>query len=141
MAATDAFVVPSIYEPFGMVALEAAAAGAPLAVSATGGLAEIVQPGVTGVTFPAKNSGALADAVSGLLADEPAAKRMAAEAKQMVSDRYCWSSIAGKTAAAYRTTIADAPENRAQSRARLAVGHPTIVVPEGNLLSLDDVML
>lgn len=42
MAASDCFAVPSIYEPFGMVALEGAAAGAPLAVAATGGLAEIV---------------------------------------------------------------------------------------------------
>ena len=60
MAATDALVVPSIYEPFGMVALEAASAGAPLAVAATGGLAEIVEPGETGVTFPAKSPEALA---------------------------------------------------------------------------------
>src|SRR5258705_13130597 len=59
MAATDALVVPSIYEPFGMVALEGASAGAPLAVAATGGLAEIVEPGVTGVTFPAKSPEAL----------------------------------------------------------------------------------
>jgi glycogen(starch) synthase len=44
LAATDTVVVPSIYEPFGMIALEAAAAGAPLAVSATGGLREIVEP-------------------------------------------------------------------------------------------------
>ncbi len=141
MAATDAFVVPSIYEPFGMVALEAAAAGAPLAVAATGGLAEIVEPGVTGVTFPAKNTGALADAVSGLLADEPAAQRMAAEAKQMVHERYAWPSIAASTAAAYRATIADAPENKAQVRARRAADRPTIIVPEGNLLSLDDVLM
>jgi glycogen(starch) synthase len=56
-------VVPSIYEPFGMVALEAASAGAPLAVAATGGLAEIVEPGVTGVTFPARNPEGLAAAV------------------------------------------------------------------------------
>jgi glycogen(starch) synthase len=141
MAATDAFVVPSIYEPFGMVALEAAAAGAPLAVSATGGLAEIVQPGVNGVTFPAKDTPALADAVSGLLSDDAAARRMAAEAKQMVHQRYAWPSIAATTAAAYRATIADAPENRAQARAKLAAGRPTIVVPGGNLLSLDDVAM
>lgn len=140
MAATDAFVVPSIYEPFGMVALEAAAAGAPLAVSATGGLAEIVQPGVTGVTFPARDTPALADAVSGLLADARAARRMAAEAKQMVHERYAWPSIAASTAAAYRATIADAPPNRAEARAKLAVRRPTIVVPEGNLLSLDGVV-
>jgi glycogen synthase len=137
MAATDAFVVPSIYEPFGMVALEAAAAGAPLAVSATGGLAEIVQPGVTGVTFPAKDSPALADAVSGLLADAASARRMAARAKRMVRERYAWPTIASRTVGTYRSTIAGAPENRAQARAKLAAGRPAIVVPDGNLLSLD----
>src|SRR5205823_7351336 len=76
-AASDTVVVPSIYEPFGMVALEAAAAGAPLAVAATGGLAEIIEPGITGMTFPAHDPGALADAVSTLLADNPTARRMA----------------------------------------------------------------
>ena len=81
--------------------------------------------------------GPLADAVSGLLSDASAAQRMAAEAKQMVRQRYAWPSIAASTAAAYRATIADAPENRAQARARLAAGRPAIVVPDGNLLSLD----
>jgi glycogen(starch) synthase len=141
MAATDAFVVPSIYEPFGMVALEAAAAGAPLAVSATGGLAEIVQPGVTGVTFPAKDSPALADAVSELLSNSSAAQQMAARAKRMVHERYAWPTIATRTAETYRSVIADAPENRAQARARLAAERPAIVVPEGNLLSLGDLMM
>ena len=136
-AASDTVVVPSIYEPFGMVALEAAAAGAPLAVSATGGLAEIVEPGVTGMTFPAKDPSALADAVSGLLADAHAAKRMANQARTMVRTRYGWSSIAAKTAETYRATIANTPENRAQARARLATTRPAIVVPEGNLLALD----
>jgi len=65
LAATDATVVPSLYEPFGMVALEAAAAGAPLAVAATGGLAEIVEPGVTGVTFPHSDPEALAGRSTG----------------------------------------------------------------------------
>jgi glycogen synthase len=137
LAATDAMVVPSIYEPFGMVALEAAAAGAPLAVAATGGLAEIVEPGVTGVTFPAKNPDALADAVSTLLSDEPAARRMADQARAMVQTRYGWCAIAHATADSYRSTVAAAPENRAQARARLVTGRPTIVVPEGNLLTLD----
>jgi glycogen(starch) synthase len=134
--ASDAVVVPSIYEPFGMVALEAAAAGAPLAVAHTGGLAEIVEPGTTGVTFPAKNPQALANAVSGLLSDETAARRMAKQARVMVESRYGWSSIATKTAAAYADTIANTPENRAQARAKLAAQRP-IVVPEGNLLALD----
>jgi glycogen(starch) synthase len=134
-AATDAVVVPSIYEPFGMVALEAAAAGAPLAVSHTGGLAEIVKPGVTGVTFPAKDPAALASAVSGLLADEASARAMARRARAMVARRYGWASIAAQTAAVYRRTVATTPASRAEARARLATGRPTIVVPEGNLLA------
>ncbi|GAA5183184.1 glycosyltransferase family 4 protein [Rugosimonospora acidiphila] len=134
-AASDAVVVPSIYEPFGMVALEAAAAGAPLAVSSTGGLAEIVQSGVTGVTFPAKDPGALAAAVAALLADAPAARRMADQARAMVLARYGWTAIAQRTAAAYADVVANTPEN--QARAKLAAGRPRIVVPEGNLLAVD----
>ncbi|NUT36345.1 MAG: glycosyltransferase family 4 protein [Hamadaea sp.] len=102
LGATDATVVPSLYEPFGMVALEAAAAGAPLAVAATGGLAEIVQPGVNGVTFPHSDPDALASAVGGLLADRSGARRMVAHGRRMLRERYAWHSIAARTAAAYR---------------------------------------
>jgi glycogen(starch) synthase len=109
LGATDATVVPSLYEPFGMVALEAAAAGAPLAVAATGGLAEIVEPGVTGVTFPHSDPHALADAVDVLLADEVSARRMAREARAMVAERYSWAAIAARTAAAYAQVGQAAP--------------------------------
>jgi glycogen synthase len=130
-AATDATVVPSLYEPFGMVALEAAAAGAPLAVAATGGLAEIVEQGVTGVTFPHSDPDALAGAVSTLLSDQVFAKRVAREARCMVTERYAWSAIAARTAKAYAaaTREAPAPEDRQPEN------RPTIVVPEGNLLA------
>jgi glycogen(starch) synthase len=125
-AATNATVVPSLYEPFGMVALEAAAAGAPLAVAATGGLAEIVEPGVTGVTFPHSDPDALADAVDTLLGDVAFAKRVARRARSMVTQRYGWSAIAAQTAAAYAAA------------GRGATGGPPRparpVVPEGNLL-------
>ena len=117
--------------------LEAAAAGAPLAVSATGGLAEIVHPGVTGMTFPAKDPEALAEAVGALLCDQAGARRMARRALAMVESRYGWASIAEQTADAYRATVAGAPENRAQARARVAAQRQPIVVPEGNLLALD----
>jgi len=135
-AASDAVVVPSIYEPFGMVALEAAAAGAPLAVSSTGGLAEIVQQGITGVTFPAKDPDALAAAVSTLLTEPVSARRMARQARAMVRTRYGWTAIAQRTVAAYTEAVAAAPANRAEARARQAAG-PAIVVPDGNLLALD----
>jgi glycogen(starch) synthase len=138
MAATDAMVVPSRYEPFGVVALEGASAGAPLAVATTGGLAEIVEPGVTGVTFPANCPDALADAVSTLLADEAFAHRVAAQARTMVAQRYGWDSVASRTAAVYSAARRDAPE-LAKQQAVAAMGHasPTIEVPDGNLLALE----
>ncbi len=135
-AASDTVVVPSIYEPFGMVALEAAAAGAPLAVAATGGLAEIVEPGSTGLTFPTQDPDALAETVDALLRDHQSARDMARQARTMVQTRYDWASITSRTAAAYRATIASEPETRAEARARLVTNRPPIVVPEGNLLAV-----
>ncbi len=85
MAASDCFAVPSIYEPFGMVALEGAAAGAPLAVAETGGLAEIVEPGVTGMTFRPHDPDSLADAVHALLSDTDRARTLARRARTMVA--------------------------------------------------------
>lgn len=135
LAATNATVVPSLYEPFGMVALEAAAAGAPLAVADTGGLAEIVEPGVTGVTFPHSDPAALAGAVGSLLADTDRARSLAKQALTMVGERYAWQSISDRTAAAYRAAIADAPVKQAERIAARALGErPQIVIGEGNLL-------
>ena len=132
LAATDATVVPSLYEPFGMVALEAAAAGAPLAVAATGGLAEIVEPGVTGVTFPHSDPEALAGAVDRLLADEVFARRVARRARSMVGERYSWPAIAGLTVLTYLGA------GREGGRHRPPAAPAKIVVPEGNLLFRDD---
>ena len=136
LGATNATVVPSLYEPFGMVALEAAAAGAPLAVAATGGLAEIVKPGVTGVTFPHSDPDALADAVDTLLANQTFARRVARKARTMVARRFGWSTIAARTARAYAAARRVAPSYEARrAEEMLAHGRPQIVVPEGNLLA------
>ena len=67
----DAAVLPSHYEPFGIVALEAAATGAPLVTSNVGGLGEAVINGETGVSFPPRDVAALAAAVRVVL-DDPA---------------------------------------------------------------------
>ncbi|MEJ3744468.1 glycosyltransferase family 4 protein [Actinomycetes bacterium KLBMP 9797] len=137
IAASDCFAVPSIYEPFGMVALEGAAAGAPLAVAATGGLAEFVQPGVNGMTFPAKDPEALADAVGTLLADAGRARALAEKARAMVSERYGWASIAARTAAVYSAAVAQAPAFAArQAELRMAQGRPAVPAREGNLLAV-----
>ncbi|MFF0721709.1 glycosyltransferase family 4 protein [Micromonospora sp. NPDC003816] len=137
LGATDATVVPSLYEPFGMVALEAAAAGAPLAVARTGGLAEIVEPGVTGVTFPHSDPSALAGAVGQLLGDEVFARRVARQARTMVGRRYGWATIAARTAESY--AVARREHGPARSRHPVVDPSPrrrTITIPDGNLLAV-----
>ncbi|MBM0228877.1 glycosyltransferase family 4 protein [Micromonospora sp. ATA51] len=116
MAASDCFAVPSIYEPFGMVALEGAAAGAPLAVARTGGLAEIVEPGVTGMTFAPQDPDGLTEAVHALLSDRERARALARRARTMVHEQYGWSAIAARTAATYAAAIAGDPAFTAAAR-------------------------
>ncbi|MGW4502818.1 glycosyltransferase family 4 protein, partial [Micromonospora sp. NPDC004336] len=136
MAASDCFAVPSIYEPFGMVALEGAAAGAPLAVAATGGLAEIVEPGITGMTFRPHDPDGLTDAVHALLSDRERARELARRARAMVHERYGWAAIAQRTGAAYAAAIAGEPAFTAERAAqRMAHGRALPSLAEGNLLA------
>jgi glycogen(starch) synthase len=125
LGATSATVVPSLYEPFGMVALEAASAGAPLAVASTGGLAEIVEPGITGVTFPHSNPAMLADAVGTLLAEPVKAKEMTRRATAMITERYGWQGIAAKVGQVYDEVIAGPVPDYVPA---------SLVIAEGNLL-------
>ncbi|MFY1576103.1 glycosyltransferase family 4 protein [Verrucosispora sp. WMMD703] len=136
MAASDCFAVPSIYEPFGMVALEGAAAGAPLAVAETGGLSEIVEPGVTGVTFRPHDPDALTDAVHTLLSDTERARTLARRARVMVHEQYGWAAIASRTASTYASAITQAPTFTAERAAQqMAHGRALPALPEGNLLA------
>ncbi|MFC4021735.1 glycosyltransferase family 4 protein [Micromonospora sp. GCM10011542] len=136
MAASDCFVVPSIYEPFGMVALEGAAAGAPLAVAATGGLAEIVEPGVTGMTFRPHDPDGLTEAVHALLSDRDRARTLARRARSMVHEQYGWSAIAQRTAASYAAAIAtDAAFTAERAEQRMSRGRALPTLPDGNLLA------
>lgn len=123
MAASDCYVVPSIYEPFGMVALEASAAGTPVAVAATGGLAEIVEHGRTGVHFPPGDPSALAEAVAGVLGDRGWARYLAQEARARVVDDYSWPAIAAQTAAVYDSA------RPAFSHAEPLIAAPRVPVP------------
>jgi glycogen(starch) synthase len=134
LAAADCLVAPSRYEPFGMIALEAAAAGTPVAAASTGGLAEFVTPGETGLTYPAADPAALADAVDALLCDEVFARRVARRARSLVLREYDWSAITRRTVAAYRRAVND----EQTLSTRVAAGgapQPEIVVPPGNLLT------
>lgn len=104
-AASDCALVPSIYEPFGMVALEAAAAGTPLVVADTGGLREFVDDGTTGLLFAPGDHRELADAVTRLLGDELFAQRLVRDARTLLARDYTWAATARRTAAVYERAI------------------------------------
>jgi glycogen(starch) synthase len=87
-------VVPSLYEPFGLVALEAQATGTPVAVSDTGGLTDLVEPGATGERFTPESPAAIAAAVERILADPDRAATMAAAALHLAVQKYSWTAVA-----------------------------------------------
>jgi len=94
-------VFPSLYEPFGIVALEAMAAKCPVIVSEVGGLKEVVRCCQSGVTVPPGDPESLARGVVRVLAQPDLAQSWAATAYQFVRDKYNWDRIAALTAAAY----------------------------------------
>lgn len=118
VAGADVLVVPSIYEPFGMVAMEGAALGAPLVVAQTGGLGEFVTDKETGRTFEPADAGALADAVEAALADPRGSARMARAARARLRQSHGWPLIAEATDAAYQRAIA-APRSATVPSARI----------------------
>lgn len=105
--AADLAIFPSLYEPFGIVALEALANACPLIVSDAGGLAEVVQNGVTGLVVPRENPGALADAITAALARPDMARARAAAALREVRDFYTWPRIACATLEVYERVLAE----------------------------------
>jgi len=83
----DVCVVPSIYEPFGLVALEAMASGCPCIVADTGGLREVVPHDEAGLRFRARDPEALVDVAARVLSDDELGRRLVAEAYEHVRDR------------------------------------------------------
>ncbi|GAA3957274.1 glycosyltransferase family 4 protein [Gordonia caeni] len=102
MERCSAIVLPSRYEPFGIVALEAAASGIPLVASDAGGLGEAVLDGETGLTFPPADVTALAGAVCAALDDPEAAALRARRARAVLTEEFTWPVIAERTAAVYQ---------------------------------------
>ena len=103
----DLTVVPSIYEPFGLVALEAMASGCPCIVADTGGLREVVVHEEGGLRFRADDPGALAEVAIRVLSDDELGRRLVADAYEHVR-RFDWGDVAGQTAAVY-AELAGAP--------------------------------
>jgi D-inositol-3-phosphate glycosyltransferase len=105
-SAAEAVVVPSQYESFGMVALEAMACGTPVVASQVGGLAFLVQDGLTGYTVPTSDPQALADRILSLIKDPELRERMGKQAANFAKD-YGWHIIADRIIDLYSQTISN----------------------------------
>jgi len=92
-ASADAVLVPSDYESFGMVALEAMACGTPVIASEVGGLAYLVKDGETGYLVPVRDAGVLASRIGFLINDPQRSEQMGRRAAEHAKT-YAWSSIA-----------------------------------------------
>jgi glycosyltransferase involved in cell wall biosynthesis len=103
----DVSVVPSLFEPFGIVALEAMAAKSPVVVSDTGGLAEIVQHDVDGVKVYPGNPDSLAWGITRVLTDENYANHLRDNAYKKIQERYNWDRIAQQTMSVYETVLGE----------------------------------
>ena len=98
-------VIPSLYEPFGIVALEAMAAGAPVVAARTGGLTEIVDGTGAGLLFEPGNRAQLADTIASVLTNTGTAKSLQSAAAKLLKRRYTWDAIATSTVAVYEITL------------------------------------
>ena len=103
-SAAEVVVMPSHYESFGMVALEAMACGAPVIASEVGGLGFLVQDGETGFTVPDGDPELLCDKLSLLLGDPQLRLRMGRRAAEYAQD-YSWDKIARRIAALYEDLL------------------------------------
>jgi D-inositol-3-phosphate glycosyltransferase len=110
-SAAEAVVVPSQYESFGMVALEAMACGTPVVASQVGGLAYLVQDGITGYTVPVDEPAQLADRLALLLQDKNLRNQLGRQAVQVAQD-YAWEKITARLVNVYEEVLDKRERNR-----------------------------
>ena len=120
LATSDVFVCPSVYEPLGIVNLEAMAVGLPVVGSATGGIPDVIVDGETGLLVPieqvqdgtgtpidpARFETDLAERLTTLVTDTEAAKAMGQAARRRVEEHFAWQAIAQRTMDVYNWVLA-----------------------------------
>jgi alpha-maltose-1-phosphate synthase len=100
------FACPSVYEPLGIVNLEAMACGTAVVASKVGGIPEVVADGETGLLVPPDDPDALAESITALTRDRDRAKAMGAAGRERAQSQFDWGKIAGQTAELYRSVVA-----------------------------------
>jgi starch synthase len=111
------FVCPSVYEPLGIVNLEAMACETAVVATATGGIPEVVVNGETGLLIPFESDGAggardpdrfaadIAERLNSVLADPELADRMGKAGRRRAVEQFSWTAIAAETAALYASLL------------------------------------
>jgi glycosyltransferase involved in cell wall biosynthesis len=107
--AADAFVLPSIHEPFGIVILEAWAAGLPVLASRVGGIPSFVVSGQDGYLFTSNDKRSLIDAFHVLVHHPEEARAWAESGKRKARNEYGWDTIVGRLVALYEEAIRENP--------------------------------
>jgi starch synthase len=119
LTAATTFVCPSVYEPLGIVNLEAMACGAAVVGTATGGIPEVVDDGVTGVLVPIEQAddgtgtpvdperfvADLAEALTRVVSDPERAAQMGAAGRRRAEEQFAWDAIAARTLEVYRGVL------------------------------------
>jgi len=103
------FACPSLYEPLGIVNLEAMACGAAVVASNVGGIPEVVADAQTGLLVPPGDPEVLAAAISSLVSDPARAAAMGQLGRQRVAAEFSWASVAAQTAALYTDLARERP--------------------------------
>jgi len=103
------FACPSVYEPFGIINLEAMACETPVVASAVGGILEVVEDGRTGLLVPPASPDDLAAAIRRVLDDRELARAFGQAGRRRVEERFSWASVAERTEQVYADAIADFP--------------------------------
>jgi alpha-maltose-1-phosphate synthase len=101
------FACPSVYEPFGLINLEAMACQTPVVASAVGGIVEVVEDGKTGLLVPPAQPDALAAALTRVLGNPAAAREMGRAGRRRVEEQFSWASVAERTEQVYADAIAE----------------------------------
>jgi glycosyltransferase involved in cell wall biosynthesis len=105
MTSADVLVVPSIYEPFGIVALEGMATGVPVVASQVGGLAEVIDHEKTGIFVYPRSPDSIAWGIGKVLSDPDHAKCLTKNAKEKLHKAYSWEAVAMKTVEVYKKVV------------------------------------
>ncbi len=101
------FCCPSVYEPFGLINLEAMGCETPVVASAVGGILEVVEDGKTGLLVPPAQPEALASALARVLGNPTLAREMGRAGRKRVEEKFSWTSVAERTEQVYADAIAE----------------------------------